>query len=102
VKVNCVSSWLCLLRNYFRSFHQPESLNLKVNEDIIQITYLSRGHGPGMTHLTLIGRKIPFVNQEMCLSVLSLTNITWRTHTETKQVKAFSVFEISSYQLSVA
>ena len=77
------------IEKYYRICNQRECLDWKINEVIIQIICLSCGHWPGMTHLTLNEQKIPLVNHEVYLSVLFLTNITWRIHIETQQTKAF-------------
>jgi hypothetical protein len=88
------------IENYYHICDQCECLNLQINEGITQITYLVCGHGPGMTQLN--GQKIPIANREKYLSVLSLTNITWRIHAETKQANILFVMKISSSHFSVA
>jgi hypothetical protein len=78
------------LKSTFTLFNLRELF--KINEDGRQTIYLSRVHWPGMTHLTLNGRKIPFVNHVKYLSLIFDTNITWRVHIEPRKVKAVRIF----------
>jgi hypothetical protein len=56
-----------------------EHWNIKINEDKTQGIYFSRSRRPTVSHLTLNGRNIPFVN-------------TWRCHIEMIEAKAFRTF----------
>jgi hypothetical protein len=45
-----------------------------------------------VSHLTLTGRNIPFVNSAKYLGVIFDKKVTWRLHIEMNEAKAFSTF----------
>jgi hypothetical protein len=65
-----------------------ERWNIKIYEDKIREIYYSRSRRPPESHLTLNGRKIPFVNSVKHLGVIFDTKVTGRLHIEMIEAKA--------------
>jgi hypothetical protein len=65
---------------------------IKINEDNTQGIYFSHSLQPPVSHLTLNGRNIPFVNSAKYLSVILDKKFTWKLHIEMIEAKAFSTF----------
>jgi hypothetical protein len=57
-----------------------EHWKIKINEDKTQSIYICHRRSPVGTHLTLKGRKIPFVKGVTYLGVVFYRKITWRIH----------------------
>jgi hypothetical protein len=55
-----------------------ESWNMKICEDKSQTIYFSHRRTPVGTHLTLKGRKTPFVKEVKYLGVIFYSRVTWR------------------------
>jgi hypothetical protein len=75
-----------------------ERWNIKINEDKIQGIYSYRSRCPPVSHLTLNGRNIPFVNSAKYLDVIFDKKVIWRTHIEMIEARAFRIF-ITVYSL---
>jgi hypothetical protein len=69
-----------------------ERWNIKINEDKTQGIYFSHSRRPPVSHLTLNGRDIPFVNSIKYLGVIFDKRVTWRLHLEMIEAKAFRTF----------
>jgi hypothetical protein len=69
-----------------------EPCNIKIDEDKTQGIYFSRSRRPSVSHLTLNGRNIPFVNSAKYLGVIFDKRFTWRFHIEMIEAKAFRIF----------
>jgi hypothetical protein len=54
--------------------------------------YFSPSHQPHVSHLTLNGRNIPFINSIKYLSVIFDKKVTWRLQIEMIKAKAFRTF----------
>jgi hypothetical protein len=57
-----------------------ESKNIKINEEKTQGINFFRIRRPPVSHLTMNGRKIPFVNSVKYLSVVFNKKVTWKFH----------------------
>jgi hypothetical protein len=55
-----------------------ERWNIKINEDKTQGIYFSHSRRPPVSHLTLNGRDIPFVNSIKYIGVIFDKRVTWR------------------------
>ena len=73
-----------------------ENWNIKINEDKTQAIYFSHCNRPVESQLTLKGRNIPFVNNVKYLGVNFDRKISWRSHIEKIETKAFRTF-INTY-----
>jgi hypothetical protein len=69
-----------------------ERWNIKINEDKTQGIYFSHSRRPPVSHLTLNGRNIPFVNSVKYLGVIFDRKVTWRLHTQMIEAQAFRTF----------
>jgi hypothetical protein len=69
-----------------------ERWNTEINQDKTEAIYFSHRLGSSEVHLTLNGRKFPFVNYIKCLAVGSDKRITWRLHIEKIEAKGFRTF----------
>jgi hypothetical protein len=72
--------------------------NTKINANKTQAIYFSHRIRPPESFLTLKGRNIPFVNNVKYLGVIFDKKITWRSHIELIETKAFRAF-ITTYSL---
>jgi hypothetical protein len=75
-----------------------EHWSIKINEDKTQGIYFSHSCRPPVSHLTLNGKDIPFVNSIKYLSVIFGKKITWRLHIQMIEAKAFRTFIIFPIQ----
>jgi hypothetical protein len=69
-----------------------ERWNITINEDKTQGIYFSRSRRPLVSHLTVKGRNIPFVNSVKYLGVIFDRRVTWRLHIEMIEAKVFRTF----------
>jgi hypothetical protein len=69
-----------------------ERWNIKINEDKTQGIYFSRSRRPPVSHLTLNGKDIPFVNSIKYLGLIFDKKVTWRLHIQMIEAKAFRTF----------
>jgi hypothetical protein len=69
--------------------------NIKINEDKIYFPHRIR---PYESLLTLNGRNTPFVNNVKYLGVIFDKKITWRSHIEMIEAKAFTAF-VTTYSI---
>jgi hypothetical protein len=97
---NCKGSFVA--RKLQRGLSSMESWcersNIKINEAKTHGIYFSRILLPPESHLTLIGRNVPFVNSIRYLGVIFDKKVTWRLHIEMNKAKAFRTF-ISTYSI---
>jgi hypothetical protein len=66
--------------------------NIKINEDKTLAIYFSHQRSPPDSLVTMIGRKIRFVNSVKYLGVVFDKRMTWRLHIETIEAKTFKPF----------
>jgi hypothetical protein len=66
---------------------RPEAILLEAK--ITDSSYFSHSRRPPLSHLTLNGRNIPFVNSAKYLGVIFDKKVTWRLHIEMIEAKAF-------------
>jgi hypothetical protein len=69
-----------------------ERWNIKINEDKTQGIYFFHSPRPPVSHLTLNGRYIQFVNNIKYLGVIFYKKITWRLHIQMMEAKTFRIF----------